>query len=128
MVQVNEVDRVVVKNVPDEPCALGHLDVVLGLVEGDRAKTATKEGVVFRCEPRVFLEQNVMVVGVKTIPYHRDVGLVGLDDDPRGFRETGTVFWRQQILDPADLEAGCVEQLFEVRIGETTAVVHPCAV
>ena len=125
---MNEVGRVVVKNVPEEPCALGHLDVVLGFVEGNRAKTAANEGVVFRREPGVFLEQNVMVVGVKNIPYHRDVGLVGLDDDLNVFRETGTVFWRQQILNPTDLEAGCVEQLFEIRIGESTAVVHPCAV
>ncbi len=83
--EVNQIRLVAGKNVADKPGAARHLELAQRLVERDCAKRAAVKRVVRRLEPPALLEQNVVVVVVKNIPHHRDVGRL-FAVPPRGQR------------------------------------------
>ena len=72
--EVKQIGLVTGENVAGQPGAARHFQFAQRLIERDRAERAAVKRVVRRLEPPALLQHDVMVVVVKQIARHRDVG------------------------------------------------------
>ena len=98
--EVNQIHFVAGKNVAGEPSATRHFELPQRFVERDRTQRTAVKRVVRRLESSALLEQNMMVVVVKNIPHHREIGR--LFTVAPGRDRSGNARGRVVLVEPAE--------------------------